>query len=77
MIGGNGGAPLFEFDPSTVPPALTLEYPLRAVAQSDQKFGYLVITVHEDNGTFDGVQKALNPATGAWEVGDRFTLKAR
>ena len=77
VIGGNGGAPLLEFDPATVPPALTLEYPLRAVVQSDQKFGYLVITVHEDSGTFEGVQKVLNPVTGAWETGDTFTMKAR
>ncbi len=77
VIGGNGGAPLLEFDPASVPPALTLEYPLRAVAQSDQKFGYLVITVHEDSGTFNGEQKVLNPVTGARETGDTFTFLAR
>jgi len=77
IVVGNGGAPMQGFDPALVNPVLTLEYPLSPISQNDQKVGYLLITVHEDSGTFDGVQKVLNPVTGAWEVGDTFTLKAR
>jgi hypothetical protein len=77
VLGGNGGAAMLAFDPALADPALTVEYPLIPVAQNDQKFGYLVITVHEDSGTFYGVQKVLNPETLAWEVGDTFTINAR
>jgi len=77
VVSGNGGAEMPAFNTTLVDPALTLEYPQKSIAQSDQKFGYLVITVHEDSGTFEGVQKVLNPVTGAWETGDRFTIKAR
>jgi hypothetical protein len=77
IVIGNGGAPMQGFDPAFVNPALTLEYPLTPITQSEQKVGYLLITVHENNGTFDGVQKVLNPVTGVWETGDTFTLKAR
>jgi hypothetical protein len=65
------------FNPALAEPALTVEYPLTPVAQKDQKVGYLVITVHEDTGTFDGVQKVLNPVTQVWETGDTFTMRAR
>jgi hypothetical protein len=65
------------FDPATADPALTIEYPLKPVAANDQRVGYLVITVHEDSGTFDGIQKVLNPVTGMWETGDTFTIHAR
>jgi DNA repair exonuclease SbcCD nuclease subunit len=77
VITGNGGAAMPAFDPALADPALTIEYPLKAIAQNDQKVGYLVITVHEDSGTFDGVQKVYNPQTQLWETGDTFTIKAR
>jgi para-nitrobenzyl esterase len=77
VLGGNGGAAMPAFDPALADPALTIQYPLKPVAQNDQKFGYLVITVHEDSGTFDGVQKVYNPATQSWEIGDTFTINAR
>jgi hypothetical protein len=77
IVVGNGGAPMQGFDPAFANPALTLGYPLRPIAQSDQRIGYLVITVQEDSGSFDGVQKTFNPVTHAWEVGDTFTLKSR
>jgi para-nitrobenzyl esterase len=77
IVSGNGGAPMQGFDPALADPTLTVKYPLKPVAANDQKVGYLVITVHEDSGTFDGVQKELNPVTGAWEVGDTFTIHAR
>jgi para-nitrobenzyl esterase len=77
IVSGNGGAPMQGFDPAAADPALTIEYPQQPVAAADQKVGYLVITVHEDSGTFDGVQKVLNPATRVWETGDTFTLRAR
>lgn len=77
IVVGNGGAPMQGFDPVFVNPALTLEYPLKPISQSEQRVGYLLITVHEDTGTFDGIQKTLNPVTNAWEVGDTFTLKTR
>jgi hypothetical protein len=47
------------------------------VAVNDQKAGYLVITVHEDTGTFEGIEKVLNPVTHEWETGDTSTLKTR
>ncbi|MEI7856514.1 MAG: metallophosphoesterase [Methanomicrobiales archaeon] len=77
IVSGNAGAHAIQFDPAEVDPALTLENPLKAIARDDQRVGYLVITVHEGTGTFDGVEKQLNPVTGAWETGDTFTLKAR
>ena len=77
IISGNGGAHMLGFNATLADPALTVEYPQKPVAAEDQKVGYLVITVHEDNGTFDGVQKVLNPATQDWETGDTFTLRAR
>jgi len=77
IVSGNGGAPMQGFDPATADPALTIEYPLKPVAANDQRVGYLVITVHEDSGTFDGIQKVLNPVTGMWETGDTFTIHAR
>lgn len=77
VLVGNGGAPADSFDPSAVDPTLTLDYPTTAVNASDQKFGYLVVTVHEDTGTYDGVEKELNPGTGEWEVGDSFTYPIR
>ena len=77
IVSGNAGAPMQGFDPASSDPALRLEYPLRTISQNDQKVGYLVITVHEDTRTFDGMQKMLNPVTGMWEAGDTFTIKAR
>jgi metallophosphoesterase (TIGR03768 family) len=77
IVVGNGGAPMQGFDPALANPALTLNYPLKPIAQNDQQVGYLVITLHEDTRTFNGVQKVLNPVTGAWETGDTFTLRAR
>jgi len=77
IISGNGGAEMPAFNISLVDPALTLEYPQKSIAQNDQQVGYLVITVHEDLGTFDGVQKVFNPMTQSWEIGDTFTIKAR
>jgi hypothetical protein len=77
VLVGNGGAPEDDFDPSTVDPTLTLDYPTTAVNASDQKFGYLVVTVHEDNRTYDGVEKEFNPGTGEWEVGDSFSYPIR
>lgn len=77
VLSGNGGAPMPGFDPALADPALAIEYPLKTVAKNDQKVGYLVITVHEDSGTFDGVQKVFNPETRTWEVGDTFTINAR
>ena len=78
IVVGNGGAgPMIAFDPANVDANLNLEYPLSVVPANDQKVGYLVITVHEDSGTFDGVQKVLNPVTNMWEFGDTFTIYAR
>jgi len=78
VVVGNGGAgPMMTFYPANVDSNLTLKYPLSIVLENDQKVGYLVITVHEDSGTFDGVQKVLNPETRTWEVGDTFTIHAR
>lgn len=77
VVSGNAGAHAIAFDPTQVDSNLTLEYPQVAIAAPDQPVGYLVITVQEDTGTFDGVQKVLNPVTGAWETGDTFTLHAR
>ena len=77
IVSGNGGAPMQGFDPADADPALTTDYPKNAIAANDQKVGYLVITVHEDTGTFDGEQKMYNPATQSWETGDTFTIKAR
>lgn len=65
------------FDPANVSPVLKLEYPLARIEQGDQKVWYLVITVHEDSGTFSGVQKMYNPGTGTCTTGDTFTLPAR
>jgi hypothetical protein len=77
IVSGNSGAPMQGFDPASANPALTLQYPLTPISQKDQRVGYLVVTVHEDSRTFYGIQKVLNPATGMWETGDTFTLKAR
>jgi hypothetical protein len=77
VVSGNAGAHMIAFDPVDVDPALTLQYPQKPIAQNDQRVGYLVITVHEDSGTFEGVQKVLNPVSGAWEAGDTFTIRAR
>ena len=77
IVSGNAGAHAIAFDPANVDPALTLENPLKTIAKDDQRVGYLVFTVHESTGTFDGVEKQLNPVTGLWETGDTFTLRAR
>ncbi|MEI7857444.1 MAG: hypothetical protein WCH85_08075 [Methanomicrobiales archaeon] len=77
VVSGNAGAHAIQFDPAEVDPALTLENPLKSIAKDDQRVGYIVITVHEGTGTFEGVEKQLNPVTGLWETGDTFTLKAR
>ena len=77
IISGNGGAEMPAFNISLVDPALTLEYPKQSIAQDDQQVGYLVITVHEDLGTYDGVQKMYNQTTRSWESGDKFTIRAR
>jgi len=77
IVSGNAGAHMIAFDPADIDPALTLEYPVKAIALKSQRVGYLVITVHEDTGTFDGIQKTLNPVTNVWETGDTFSLKAR
>jgi hypothetical protein len=77
IVSGNGGAPMQAFDPASANPALTVKYPLVPISQKDQRVGYLVVTVHEDSRTFDGVQKVLNPATGIWETGDTFAIRAR
>ncbi|WP_321507721.1 metallophosphoesterase [uncultured Methanoregula sp.] len=77
IVSGNGGAPMQGFDPALANPALTLEYPKESIAQNDQKVGYLVITVHEDSRTFEGVQQLYNTTTRSWETGDTFTLRAR
>ena len=77
IVCGNGGAQMVAFDPTLAETGLTTEYPLKAIAIKDQKVGYLLITVHEDSRTFDGVQKVFNPGTQSWEVGDTFTIHAR
>ena len=77
IVTGNGGAKMPAFDIANVSPVLKLEYPLRNIAEQDQKAGYIVITVHEDNGTFSGVQKMYNAETKTWTTGDTFTLRAR
>ena len=74
IVSGNGGASMQAFDPALADPALTVEYPLQPVAQNDQKVGYLVITVHENCRTFDGIQKVYNTTTHLWEIGDTFTI---
>ena len=77
IITGNGGAAMSAFNPVLADPNLTIEYPVGNVSVSDQKVGYLVITVHEDSGTFDGIQKVYNPAARSWETGDTFTINSR
>ena len=77
IVSGNAGAHAIPFDPANVDPALSLEYPEKTIVKNDQRVGYLVITVHENTGTFDGVEKQLNPVTRGWETADTFTLKAR
>ena len=77
IVSGNAGAPMQGFDPASSDPALTLEYPRKVISQSDQKVGYIIITVHEDTGTFSGVQKMYNSETRTWITGDTFTLHAR
>jgi hypothetical protein len=77
IVSGNAGAHMLAFKTSEVDPALTLEYPKKSIALDDQRVGYLVVTVHEDTMMWDGVQKTLNPGTGAWETGDTFTLNAK
>jgi para-nitrobenzyl esterase len=77
IVSGNAGAPMQGFDPADSDPALRLEYPQSTITQNDQQVGYLVITVHEDLGTYDGVEKKYNPATRSWEIGDTFTTRAR
>ena len=77
VLVGNGGAPADPFIPSDVDPVFTLEYPTHPVNASDQKFGYLLVTVHEDKGTYDAVEKLLNPVTNTWGVGDTFTFPVR
>ena len=74
VLVGNGGAPADPFNPSEVDPVFSIDYPTHPVIASDQKFGYLVITVHEDSGTFNGVQKVYNTTTLSWEIGDTFTI---
>ncbi|MEI8331876.1 MAG: hypothetical protein WCF90_09580 [Methanomicrobiales archaeon] len=44
-------------------PAHVLESPKTAIAKKDHRVGYLVIKVHENTSTFDGVEKQLNPVT--------------
>ncbi len=77
VLVGNGGAPADPFIPSEVDPVFTLEYPTHPVNASDQKFGYLLVTVHKDKGTFDAVEKEINTVKGTWEVGDTFTVPVR
>ena len=77
IVTGNAGAHAIPFDPANVDPALILEYPKKTITKNDQRVGYLVITVHENTGTIDGIQKVLNPVTGMWETGDTFTVHAR
>lgn len=77
IVCGNGGAHFVDFNMTVVDPNLTIEYPLMSVPKADQKVGYLVVTVHEDNRTFDGVQKEYNPETESWQIGDTFTFSAR
>ncbi|MHB8162873.1 MAG: metallophosphoesterase family protein [Methanoregula sp.] len=77
VVSGNAGAHAITFDPAEVDPALTLEYPKTNITKTDQRVGYVVITVHEGTGMIDGVEKQLNPVTGSWETGDTFTIKAR
>lgn len=77
VLVGNGGAEQDSFSPSDVDPVLTLEYPMHAVNASDQKFGYLLVTVHEDTGTWDAVEKLLDIPTNTWEIGDTFSYPIR
>jgi len=77
VVSGNGGAEMPAFNTTLVDPALALEYPQKSIAQDNQQVGYLVITVHEDLGTFDGVQKMYNATIQSWETGDTVSLKAR
>jgi len=50
-------------------PEFTLEYPAYPVSGSDQKSGYLLITVHEDKGTCDAVGKVLITVDNTWVAG--------
>jgi hypothetical protein len=77
VLVGNCGAPADSFHPAEVDPLTPLEYPKHDVNASDQKFGYLLVTVHEDAGTYDGVEKLLNLTTGQWETGDIFSFPIR
>lgn len=77
IVSGNAGAHAIPFDPANVDPALTLENPKNTITPNDQRVGYVVITVHESTGTFDGIEKQLNPVTQEWETGDTFTIRAR
>ena len=74
VLVGNGGAPADPFIPSDIDPQLTLEYPTHPVNASDQKFGYLLVTVHEDKGTYDAVEKVLDPVTNKRGIGDIFSF---
>lgn len=77
IVCGNGGAHFVDFNMTLVDPNLTIAYPLTSVPKDEQKFGYLVVTVHEDSGMFDGVEKRFNPKTGTWEIGDTFAINIR
>ena len=77
IVTGNGGAKMPAFVIANVSPVLKLEYPLKNISQQDQRVGYIIITVHEDSGTFSGVQKLYNAENGTWTTGDTFTLPAR
>ncbi len=77
IVTGNGGAKMPAFDIANVSPALKLEYPLVNISNQDQKVGYIIITVHEDNGTFSGLEKRYNEGDGTWTTGDTFILPSR
>jgi hypothetical protein len=77
VVVGNGGADTVSFDGKKADPAIAMHYPTSAMAATDIKTGYLVMTVDEQAGTVHGIQKLWNRKTGKWEQGDDFTLKAR
>jgi hypothetical protein len=57
--------------------AVAAENPDPVVVGTAQQAGYLLVTVHEDTGTFDGIGNVLNASTGKRETGDAFTISAR
>lgn len=75
ILSGNGGALSNSYNLADADPNLTIEYPRVSLEKKDMKVGYVRMTVHEDTGICDGVQRVYNTETKDWEDGDVFSLK--